>query len=47
MISGRAASAGTTPPSEEEPEPTEPPAQPTAADLELLGFAQSFEFDGP
>ena len=42
LVGGRAASAGTTPPSEE-PETTEPPALPTAADLELLGFAQSFE----
>jgi Ferritin-like domain len=42
LVGGRAASAGTTPPSEE-PQPTEPPAQPTAEDLELLGFAQSFE----
>lgn len=42
LIGGRAASAGTTPPNEE-PEPTEPPARPTANDVELLGSAQSFE----
>lgn len=42
LIGGRAASAGTTPPTEE-PEAGTPPARPTAADLEQLAFAQSVE----
>lgn len=42
LLGGRAVSAGTTPPADE-PSATDPPARPTAADIELLAFAETVE----